>query len=138
MRGLTRWLTGAGVRLALVGVAAGIAILAVGFLSAALYLALAEALGPPLAAAATGVALIVVAALVLLGIRLSMRGARPPPETQAQPDGRASAAKLGEMLGEEAAVWTKRHPAASMLAALAAGFAVGSSPKIRSELSRLL
>jgi hypothetical protein len=42
------------------------------------------------------------------------------------------------MLGEEAGAWTKRHPGAAVLAALTAGFVVGSSPKLRNLVTRLL
>jgi len=136
---LTRWIADAGTKLTLLSVACGFCFLAVGFFAAALYLALAGPLPPSAAAGVTGLALVLVAALIVLGIRLSLRGPRRAPAQPASPpDGRVMAAKLGEMLGEDVAGWTRRHPAAAMIAALAAGFAVGSSPKLRSELSRFL
>ncbi len=138
MSTLSRRFARAGTILALLGAAAGIGILALGFLSAALYLALIDPLGTPAAALVTGGVLIAVAALLLLIVKLLAPRPHRPPEASARPDGPAAAAKLGEMLGEEGGALIKGHPGTAMLAALAAGFVVGSSPKIRSRLMSLL
>ena len=138
MRTLTRCFARAGAALTLLGVAAGMGVLALGFLSAALYLALAEPLGPAMAALVTGGVLVAIAALLLLAIKLFVLRPLRAAEPSAQPDGQATAAKLGEMLGEEGGLLIKRHPGAAMLAALAAGFVVGSSPKTRARLANLL
>ena len=61
MKFLTQWFARTGTMLGLLAIAAGLAVLAVLFLSAALYLALVGPLGMPLAALATGGALLVVA-----------------------------------------------------------------------------
>jgi len=138
MKVLNRWFARVGTTLALLGLAAGMGILAVGFLSAALYLALMQTLGAPLAALATGAALIAVAALAVLTIKVKVLPPRQGKGISAEPEGPATAAKLGEMLGEEAGTWTKRNPGTAMLVALAAGFVMGSSPKLRAKLLRLL
>lgn len=138
MSTLSRWFARAGTMLTLLGAAAGVGILALGFLSAALCLALIDPLGTPLAALVTGGALIVTAALLLLTVKLLVPRPRRTPETSARPDGPAAAAKLGEMFGEEGGALIKGHPGTAMLAALAAGFVVGSSPKIRAKLLSLL
>lgn len=135
MRGLSQCFARAGATLTLLGVAVGMSVLAVAFLSAALYLALIAPLGAPLAALATGGALLGVSGLLVFAVRFWVL---PPRRPAAAPDGRVAAAKLGEMLGEEAGAWTKRHPGAAVLAALAAGFVVGSSPKLRNLVTRLL
>jgi heme A synthase len=138
MKFLSQWFARTGAMLGLLGVAAVIGLLAVVFLSAALCLALTGPLGMPLAALATGGALLVVAALLLLAARLVVRRRRRPPEAAALPSGPAAAAELGEMLGEEGGLLIKQHPGAAILAALLAGFVVGSSPKIRDRLTRIL
>jgi hypothetical protein len=118
--------------------AAGMGVMALGFLSAALYLALIEPLGAAIAALVTGGVLVAIAASLLLAIKIFVLRPRRAPEPSAQPDGQATAARLGEMLGEEGTLLIKRHPGAAMLVALAAGFVVGSSPKIRARLANLL
>ncbi len=65
--------------LILLGAAAGICILALGFLSAALCLALIDPLGTPLAALVTGGVLIALAALLLLTVKLLVPRPRRPP-----------------------------------------------------------
>lgn len=138
MKFLTQWFARTGTMLGLLAIAAGLAVLAVLFLSAALYLALVGPLGMPLAALATGGALLVVAALILLVARHAVRRPPPPPEAAAPPSGPAAAAKLGEMLGEEGGALIKQNPGTAIVAALVAGFVVGSSPKIRDRLTRIL
>jgi hypothetical protein len=133
MKALTRWFALAGTTFALLLVAAGTGVLAIAFLSAALYLGLLEPLGMPLAALATGCVLAVAAAVFLL---LLLRA--KPREVSAPPADRPLAGELGELLGEQAGLWTRRHPGGAMLAALVAGFIVGSSPSIRARLLKLL
>lgn len=127
-----------GVTLTFLGIVVGTGVIAIAFFSAACYLALAEPLGTAYAAFATGCILIAVAAFLVLGVKLVVLRSSRPKAAATQPDGRIAAAKIGEMLGEEAGAWTKQHPGAAVLAALAAGFVVGSSPKLRNGLRRLL
>jgi len=138
MRMLTQWFAQAGATVALLVVAAGLCVLAIGFLSAALCVALIDPIGLPLAALATGSVLVAVAALLVLIVKFSVLRPRRAPKTPPQPDGRVAAAKLGELFGEEAGAWTGQHPLAAMAAALMAGFVVGSSPKLRAKLMRIL
>ena len=138
MRMLTRCFARAGATLTLLGMAACMGVWALGFLSAALYLALIEPLGAAIAALVTGGVLVATAASLLLAIKIFVLRPRRAPEPSAQADGQATAAKLGEMLGEEGTLLIKRHPGAAMLTALAAGLVVGSSPKTRARLANLL
>lgn len=138
MRALTHWFAQAGTTLVLLAVAAGIGVLAVGFLSAALFLGLVEPLDPPLAALVTGAVLVAVVALMLFVARLLVLRPRAPSDTPKRSGSRPSAGELGELLREEAGLWARQHPAGAMLAALVAGFVVGSNPKIRTKLLDLL
>jgi hypothetical protein len=138
MKILTRWFAQAGAMFTLLGVAVGLCILAIMFLSTALCVALIDPIGLPLAAMTTGAVLIAVAGLLVLIVRFSVLRPQRAPEPPPQPDGRVAAAKLGEMFGEEAGAWTGQHPLAAMAAALMAGFIVGSSPKLRVKLKNIL
>lgn len=138
MKFISQWFARAGAMLGLLGVAIGMGILAILFLSAALCLALIPPLGLPLATLVTGGVLLAVAALLVLAARRAVQPPRRAPHEPAPPNGPAAAAKIGEMLGEEGGVLIKQHPGAAILTALLAGFVVGSSPKIRAGLSRML
>jgi len=137
MRALGRWFARTGATLALVGIAVGMSVLAVAFLSAALYLALLQPLGAPLAALLTGGALLAVAAVIVLAVKYLISSPRRRATVPSEADGEVAAARLGEMLAEEAGAWTKRHPGTAMVTALVAGFLVGSSPRLRTLLLRL-
>lgn len=126
-----------GIALVFLGIAVGVGVLAVVFLTAAIYLALVEPLGMPLAALTTGGVLIVVAAILMLAVKLIVSSSQRPKRAPPPQDGQIAAARLGELIGEEAATWTRRHPGVSIFAALAAGFVVGSSPKLRTGLMQL-
>jgi len=126
-----------GIALVFLGIAVGVSILAVVFLTAAVYLALVEPLGMPKAALATGGVLIAVAAILMLAVKLVVTSSQRPKRAPARPDGQIAAAQLGELIGEGAATWTRQHPGTTIFAALAAGFVVGSSPKLRTGLMRL-
>lgn len=138
MRALGRWFTRTGAMLALLGIAVGMGVLAVAFLSAALYLTLLEPLGAPLAAFLTGGALLAVAALIVLAVKVLISSPRRMTTVPSGANGEVAAARLGEMLAEEAGAWTKRHPGTAMVTALVAGFVIGSSPRLRTLLLQLL
>lgn len=127
-----------GIALVFLGIAAGIGFLAVIFLTAAVFLALVEPIGMPMAALATGGALIAFAAILMLVVKLIVSSSRRSKSAPPRQDGQMAAARLGELIGEEAATWTRQHPGATIFAALAAGFVVGSSPRLRTGLMRLL
>jgi len=136
MRILGPWLARAGTTLALMAIAAGMGLLAVAFLCAALYLGLVEPLGRPLAALVTGCVLAAVASLLMLVMLLLLRRGTPR-QAPPPPDGRPSVGELAELLGEEAGKWARQHPGGTLLAALVAGIIVGSSGKTRAKISNL-
>lgn len=138
MTTLSRWFARTGATFALLGVAVGMGVLAVAFVSAALYLALVERLGAPLSALLTGSALLAIAALTVLAAKFLISSPRRLTTGPSEPDGEVAAARLGEMLAEEAGARTKQHPGTAMVTALLAGFVVGSNPRLRTLLLRLL
>lgn len=122
------------------------AVIAFAFLAFALYFALLAVAEPPIAAALTGVAAAAVALIVFAIARAAGSGDSRAPAPRAA--GAAAtpslgpeselAAQLGQLLGEQAAGWTRSHPYSAMGAALAAGFAVGASPELRRTLLRMI
>jgi hypothetical protein len=138
MKAPIHWFRQAGTTAILLALAAGVGVLAVGFLSAALCLELVVPLGLPLATLMTGAVLVAVVFLLLFATRLLVLRRRTSSSTSTSSGSWLSAGDLGEMLGEEAGLWARQHPAGAMLAALLAGFVVGSSPKLRSKLLTLL
>lgn len=126
-----------GIALVFLAIAAGIGFLSVMFLTAAVFLALVEPMGMPMAALATGGVLIAFAVILMLAVKLIVSSSQRSKRTPPQQDGQIAAARLGELIGEEAATCARQHPGAVTFAALAAGFVVGSSPKLRTGLMRL-
>jgi len=115
---------------------------AVGFLCAAIYLGLTEVTTPPLAALGTGLAVLLAALVIALTARVVSRG-----PARARHTARLSAsqtrdarfdARVSKAVGEEIGRLTKTHAAGATIAALAAGFAVGLSPRLRRTLWQLL
>lgn len=117
-----------------------------GFLFAALYLALTRVLDPDAAALATGVGAFLVALIVLL---IARSGARPPRRRArvgvAQPavdeptaSAAAAAAEVGELLAGRGRVMLHSHARGATATALVAGLALGVSPRLRRTLWRLL
>jgi hypothetical protein len=102
---------------------------------AADYFAFATILSPPFAAlAAAGTALLFCIIAVVAGV-LALRAMR----RRARKNFRIRfAAMLGEVFGKDLLDVTDRYPARSIAAALAAGFALGFSPRLRSALFDLL
>jgi energy-converting hydrogenase Eha subunit C len=110
-----------------------------GFLVAALYLNLATYAGPTGAAAITGVLCLAVGGIVLLIGWLVLRSAARRDGRDRKPtDAAGLALALGEALGGDLQSLAKNHRYAMIGAALAAGFAVGVSPKLRRALRSLL
>lgn len=115
-----------------------------GFLVAALYMTLSRGMEPAGAALVTGavcfagaVLLTVVGWLVLR----SLAARRKPVEDTAHeraPDAARMAMVVGEVVGGDLQFLVRRHRYGMIGAALAAGFAVGVSPKLRRSLLRLL
>ncbi len=110
-----------------------------GFLVAALYLNLATYAGPTRAALITGVLCLAVGCIVLLIGWLVLRSAARRDGRDRKPtDAAGLALALGEALGGDLQSLAKNHRYAMIGAALAAGFAVGVSPKLRRALRSLL
>lgn len=139
--------------LALVLVAALLATGGTAVLFVALYLWLATMLQPALAALLTALAVFVTALLLLLiGQRTTApRRARAPRLGVAAPPGAVSpgvvspearpagiAAAVGSEIGMASAGWVRGHASEVVIAAAAAGFAVGVSPRLRRAIWRLL
>lgn len=115
-----------------------------GFLIAALYIGLARDMAPAGAALTTGAVCLAGAGLLtLIGwlvLRsLAARGERDEKApAAAAPDAVKMAMAVGEALGGDLQSLAKNHRYGLIGAALAAGFAVGVSPKLRRSLLNLL
>ena len=109
---------------------------AAGFFLTAVYLAVLPLGQPWLAPAITGgVALLV--ALALAVVASGRRERRPAPRSAA---GRKAevALTLGQDFGKDVEHWFQAHKKHAVVAALAAGFAFGASPRLRQTVRRLL
>ncbi len=129
--------------IALVGVATVFALVAFCFLAFALYFALLDVTTQAAAAGITGGIATVIAVIAFLVARSVMQGPAPKPRAAGAAPSNASgdpefAAQIGQLLGDEAAGWTRTHPYGAVGIALAAGFAVGMSPELRRTLRGLL
>ena len=113
-------------------VAALLGLAAVGFFLTAVYLAVLPLGQPWLAPAISGgVALLV--ALALAVVATGRRERRPA----AGREGKVALA-LGQDLGKDVERWFQAHKKHAVVAALAAGFAFGVSPRLRQTVRRLL
>ena len=106
-----------------------------GLLVAADYFAFANILSPPFAAlAAAGTAILFCIVVVITGkliLSRMKRRARRNLHTMI-------ASIIGEVFGADLGEFTNRHPARSIGAALAAGFVLGFSPKLRKAVLHLV
>lgn len=135
-----------------IGLAAGVGIVALivfgttmWFLGDALLLLLeSHGVGPAAAAALTGLAGLVLTALLGLLAKLALRAPRRAAITTAKPVASANgvangiAADLGALAAQQIVNTTREHPYGTMGAALAAGIAVGAIPELRKTLTGLL
>ena len=125
---------------ALLVAAVGIGAAAV-FLCLALYSLLLTLLSAPLAALAAAAIVFFLSLLVIfLGAALANGLARRARRARAKRGGAAVAfsAELGKILGEDAQKFIAGKPVLTLLLALAGGFAVGVSPRLRALLQTLL
>jgi K+-sensing histidine kinase KdpD len=125
---------------ALLVAAVGIGAAAV-FLCLALYSLLLTPLSAPLAALAAAALVFILSLLVIfLGSALANGLARRARHARAKRGGAAVAfsAELGKILGEDAQKFIAGKPVLTLLLALAGGFAVGVSPRLRALLQTLL
>ena len=108
---------------------------AFGLLVTADYFAFATILSPPFAAlAAAGTALVFCFVAVIVGkLILSAMKKRARKELP-----RRIAAIIGEVFGTDLGEFTERHPGRTIAAALAAGFVLGFSSKLRKLLTFFL
>lgn len=104
------------------------------FVVVAFYLGLAQIMPAWAAALATAGAAIVLSLIVLLLARI-FSGGRVSAEQRAR---QRNAAELGELLGRQAHSFLSSNSPAVLGALLAAGFAIGFSPKLRKFLMKLL
>lgn len=130
------------IRAALVRVALGLVALVIAlgglwWLARAGFTALLEVMHPGWAASITGGGLLLLALLLCLPMLLGGRSHRPlsrqPPPAQAD-----TASATAAMAGEEVARAVRERPGTATVLALAAGLAVGYSPKLRRALLDLL
>ncbi|HUJ04171.1 MAG TPA: hypothetical protein VLW75_11060 [Rhizomicrobium sp.] len=99
------------------------------FLFVALYAGLASFFSPPVAA------LICAAAAIFFALVVLFIGGIAGPRRRKKDD---SALLLGELLGEQVRDLTSASPTQRLLIALAAGFAVGLSPRLRKIIAGML
>jgi hypothetical protein len=117
------------------------------YLCAALYLFLVSlSAAPPLAALLAGLAVLVLAGLIILAARMAprfRRSDRASGNTGAADPGLAGnvddlAAHLGGLAAQQLSAQAQAHPYRTFAVALLAGLAVGSSPELRNILKNML
>lgn len=115
----------------------------VGFLFAALFLALSESVGPPAAALWTGLGIVFAALLIFLIGRFLLRrrwlwaypvAAVPPAAAPVPGAAGLVTADLATELGRLSAGLLRSHPKGAATSAFVTGFAVGISPVLRRRL----
>lgn len=121
-------------RTVLAACAAFIALIGVGFLVAAAYMALLRVLSPVLSAVVFGVGWLLIA-LIVWAISRSISGRRhrrtkPPPEEDVD-------ALLSAVLDPDTRAWARGHSDRATLIALVVGAAFGASPPLRRLASKL-
>lgn len=133
---MERMIARALLRAGVIIVAALLGLAAVGFFLTAVYLAVLPLGQPWLAPAITGgVALL--ASLVLSLVATARQGRRPSSRSASGREAHVRLA-LGQDLGEDLRIWCLEHKTHAVVAALAAGFALGASPRLRQAVRRLL
>jgi hypothetical protein len=125
--------------LALVLSAVLTALIAICYFMFALYLLLAMYLVPPVAAVISGVIVLFAAAVLALIASSMFGGLRLARHERDSTLGAAeAAADLGSLFSDKFQGFASMNRGTSLLTALAAGFAVGVSPKLRSLLWRII
>jgi hypothetical protein len=131
---MNRFLSRLAISSAAILIAAAGGCVALVFLIVALYLGLASMMAPWLAALATAGAAIFFSLLVLLIARLITHRSVPP----ASRNRHRNAADLGELLGRQAHDFVAGNSLSMLGILVAAGFAMGFSPRLRKFLMKLL
>ncbi len=141
---MDRLITRFAITLAALLTASIVVLVAIGFLCFGLYLALLELMSAKMAAVSTGLAALVLAALVFFGGRAIYALARHKHNAAPGENGRPKtdpgriAAEIGDLVGGEFAALAAKHPQTTVIASLLSGFAVGASPGLRRALRDLL
>ena len=113
-------------------------LVACGFFAFALYLLATSYMPAPLAALATGVAILLLALVPLMLMRRRPSGPKRDLFEDPALEACKKAADIGATFGSQILGFAKAHRNSSLYAALAAGFALGFSPKLRAFLRHLL
>jgi hypothetical protein len=113
------------------------------FLCGALYLYLVSAsVAPPLAALLAGLATVLAAGLIMLGVGIMSRRRTEDRRANAVPSpvGQANnlATNLGGLAAREFTALAQAHPYRASILALLGGLAVGGSPELRETLKKML
>lgn len=130
-----------GLSLCLFGVALLLVMVGAGAAVAALWLWFATLLPPPQAALATAAAAFALAGVTALIGRAVLRSRTPPrypPRTAAPLSGAAAASMIGSELGASSGEWVRANLPGILVGALATGFVLGFSPRLRDALLRRL
>ena len=136
---MRRYFARLAISIALIVVALVAVLIAVGYFVFALYLWLAEYLVPPAAAlAAGGIILVVAVVLALISSKMLRGSKRRSNRDTAAMSAAETAAELGNLFGDRVQGFAQMGRGTSILTALAAGFAVGVSPKLRGILWRII
>ena len=116
-----------------------LSLLGAALLVAALYLWLATLVSPALAATLSALAAFAAAGLIaVIGRALGRGGAKRHTAGPVAPPGLAAAALAGSEIGAAGSEWMRANSPKLVVAALAAGFVVGLSPRLRRALWRQL
>ena len=135
---MRRFVARLAISIALLLIALVAIMIALGYFVYALNLWLAVYLVPPAAAVVTGLIVLVLAALLALIARVFMRGSKRRDRDYSSMTAAETAAELGSLFGDKVQGFASMNKSTSMLTALAAGFAVGVSPRLRSLLWRII
>jgi hypothetical protein len=108
------------------------------YLGSAVYLAFAQIMSPPLAALSAAGCALIFCFLVLMIARMIVNSAARRAAAKKGPATAAATGELGEMLGARAHDIFQQRPAVGIMASLAAGFAVGMSPRLRTLLRDII
>jgi hypothetical protein len=109
----------------------------IGLLFAALYLWVEQFVAPQGAALITGFAVLALAGVLAVVVR-ALTKPRRDPRSRRTLSAPGIAASVGSQLGGDAQTIIKEHAPQATMAALAVGFAIGVSPRLRRALWRLL
>lgn len=126
------------ISIALIVVALVAVLIAVGYFVFALYLLLAEYLVPPAAAVVAGLIVLAVAMVLALIASSMFRKSKRRDRDTAPLSAAETATELGSLFGDKMQGFAGMNRGTSLLTALAAGFAVGVSPKLRGVLWRII